>query len=192
MNTYKLNTVLYPQSTLPVHKAGYEGLDIRAIFPQSEASCTSKAEFVGIRWIHSRGRAGLGDTSPQLSWAWLCEQVFGTDVISKCHRPVAIKRLWLKQINSPKHTRSEVSTYSITAPGGEGCQDNYVCSSQATHAGKKPSLKILPLPKHVHCIYFCFVIQRLTAALLAHIYCVHTHTNLTCHTKIQRFALTSH
>ena len=49
VNTYKLNTVLYPQSTLPVHKAGYEGLDIRAIFPQSEASCTSKAEFVGIR-----------------------------------------------------------------------------------------------------------------------------------------------
>ena len=95
-------------------------------------------------------------------------------VTRKHHRPAAIKRLWLKQINSPRHRRSEVSTYSTTAPGVEGCRANYVCSCQTMHAGKKPSLKILPLPKHIHCIYFCFIIQRLIAALLAHIYCTHT------------------
>lgn len=45
VNTYKLTTVLYPQSTLPMHKASYEGLDILAVFPQSETSCTCKAQF---------------------------------------------------------------------------------------------------------------------------------------------------
>lgn len=56
----------------------------------------------------------------------------------------------------PQHTGSEVSTCSITVPGEERCQGSYVHSSQTTQAGKKPSLRILPLPKHVCCIYFLF------------------------------------
>lgn len=33
---------------------------------------------------------------------------------------------------------------------------------------------------------FCFIIQKLIAALVAYIYCAQTHTykNLTCHTKV--------
>lgn len=69
VNTYKLNTVLHQQSTLPCAKPAVKGWIFELYFPKVKPAALAEQSFVGIRQIHSRGRAGLGDdTSPWLSW----------------------------------------------------------------------------------------------------------------------------
>lgn len=83
----------------PMHKASCEGLDIWATFPQSEASCTCRAELCWHKANPQQRQSWTGWW--YFSMVLMSKQVCTTDKISKCHRPVTIKRLRLKHINSP-------------------------------------------------------------------------------------------